>query len=488
MKNGIFCILVALLGFAASTAPAASTFAPRNFTPMGVLVIGEGPAAEGIAAPPGYAWYKFANHTHTTYSDGYLTVEERIQAAAADGADSISIQDHRTQAACSDPGFVSVGNCVPMCAEEWGSDGHLGMLNMELGDPMVGWPVEQAITGGLSRGATIIVNHPRNSGGDPWPYDDVQLGIHGVEVWSTLTYFFSGSEASKAWWDELLAKGRTLFGIGGSDMHMSGNNLSPCDYVLAASPQPDDLQQGIEAGNITISADKDSARCFVWCDANDDGVFETTMGGVVTVPASRTLVLRIEVYSGLGRTLKVVTKSGIVTTLTVGEGNPWRVDLEALVSPNTKDYMRAEIPDPADLLNPMDCITNPIYFNYTPDDADSDNLGDAIEQQIGTDLYAADTDEDGVSDEFEVAYDGNSSDYNPYHPVNNPAGTDLDANAKDSDGDGVKDGEELTYGTDPLDTASVPDLPIAKGSVLVLLIACLAVGALLRPSHSRGNA
>ena len=40
--------------------------------------------------------------------------------------------------------------------------------------------------------------------------------------------------------------------------------------------------------------------------------------------------------------------------------------------------------------------------------------------------------------------------YNPYDPIDNPTGTDLNANAADTDGDGDDDSTEIANGTDPL--------------------------------------
>lgn len=471
IRNTLMALTMTACGISSAAA-----FAPKSFTPMDVQVAAEGAAAAGVTLPSGYAWYKFANHTHTTYSDGYVSLEERLQEAASNGADAVSILDHRTQDACSDPLFTTTNGCVPMCGEEWGWDFHVGMLNMEAGDPMRGWSLEAAIPVALSRGATLVVHHPFTIGSAPWPYADFNVGIRCIEVWTTLAYSFSGSIEATAWWNGFLKKGRLVVAIGGSDMHTSGNSLSPCNYVLATSPQPDALQQAIEAGRITISADSAAARCFVWCDADGDGTYESPVGTTVPVTEHRTLPFRVEVYSGEGRTLNIITSTGPLASLTVGEGDPWRADLLATVEPNTKDYVRAEIPDPDDALNPMDCITNPIYVNFTDGDADGDGLSDAFESQIGTDKYDADTDGDGISDSFEVGYDGNSNDYNPYDPANNQTGTDLDAASNDTDGDGVKDRYEETFGTNPLDPSSKPALPVAPYAMWLLFLLCLSAG------------
>ena len=92
-------------------------------------------------------------------------------------------------------------------------------------------------------------------------------------------------------------------------------------------------------------------------------------------------------------------------------------------------------------------------------DTDSDGLDDCFEQQIGTLSTLADTDGDGVSDYDEVNYDSDPASYNPYHPVNNPGGTDLDANNLDTDEDGFSDAIEISATTDPLNANDLPVTP-----------------------------
>jgi hypothetical protein len=94
------------------------------------------------------------------------------------------------------------------------------------------------------------------------------------------------------------------------------------------------------------------------------------------------------------------------------------------------------------------------------DDSDGDGLVNAFEMAIGTDPNLADTDGDGLTDYDEVNFNGNPGDYDPYHPVNNPAGTDLDANSSDSDGDGIDDLTEVsnTTGNEPIDPQGYPIL------------------------------
>lgn len=402
--------------------------------------------------PSGQAWYCFANHTHTTHSDGYASVEERIKEAAKYGADSVSITDHRTLTQCSDSGFGTYDNCQPMCGEEWGGHGHVGMLNIAPGEDMEGWSWETALPAALARGATVIANHPKNLESNPWPIDNVDPGVQGVEVWSAV-FTATGSAEALLWWGDFLAKGRQLFAIGGSDNHLYDwmstsvfNSLTPCNYVLAAGADPDSLQAGIDAGRISITGKKGGGRCYLWADGGNDGTYETLMGGNVVVTAAATVRIRAEVYDGSGLDMYVISGTG-ESRYEVGEGSPWIADFQMTAGASTKDFVWVEL---RGLLNATEAISNPIYINCNPEDADGDGALDTLEFSHGTDMYDPDSDDDGVSDGYEIGFDGDPLHYNPYNRDTNPTGTDMDANALDTDGDMYDDLTEVMQGTNPL--------------------------------------
>jgi len=93
-------------------------------------------------------------------------------------------------------------------------------------------------------------------------------------------------------------------------------------------------------------------------------------------------------------------------------------------------------------------------------DVNGDDKYDAADVQLVINVVLRidpDSDRDGLSDFYEAAYDGDGSTYNPYHPVTNPTGGDLDGDVADTDGDGVPDGIEIAAGTDPLDPGDKPE-------------------------------
>lgn len=95
--------------------------------------------------------------------------------------------------------------------------------------------------------------------------------------------------------------------------------------------------------------------------------------------------------------------------------------------------------------------------------------GNTTEATVG-----ADDDGDGLTNQFEACFDGNCASYDPYDPVSNPAGTDLNRDSADSDGDGYSDELELAAGTDPLISNTTPVLGDLNGDGLVNMIDVVA--------------
>lgn len=452
----------------------AASLTPPVPSPLS-LTVSEGPVDAGIAPPAGLNWYKFANHTHTKpySSDGRCTVAQRIAGAGTEGADCVSITDHGNCDAYYDPDFKETNGCIPMNGLEWGSDidGDAGLLNLTPGPPVGGSVVEQMIPLALARGATIIANHPFIYN-EPWIHEDLHQGITGIEIWTMaiITPEFTHYDDAIAWWHGLIAKGRIITGIGGSDNHDPMlSNLKPCNHILAVSPQPDDIQDAVEAGRITLSSTPAAGRCFLWCDVDGDALFETYMGQNVAAPPAGTLRFRVEVYDAEGTTLKLYNAAGLVNTYIVGVGAPWTLDAVAGVTGDTKDFVRAELYYANQPLNPLMAVTNPIYVHYTPGDADSDGLPDGLEISIGSDHYNADTDGDGVSDGFEAGYDGDPAHYDPFDATTNPDGGDLDLFEPDTDFDGVSDGQELIFGRDPANPLDTPSFPLSALPLALVL-------------------
>lgn len=103
--------------------------------------------------------------------------------------------------------------------------------------------------------------------------------------------------------------------------------------------------------------------------------------------------------------------------------------------------------------------TDPLVsdFESLPDtDGDGEPDGDPANSEIWMDT---DDDNDRIADADEIGYDGIPG-YNPYHPVANPDGTDMDSSRSDTDGDGYSDFIEFRFNGNPVDPNMGPRGPI----------------------------
>ena len=328
---------------------------------MSLTEVSEG-AAFPAPVPPGYGWYKFANHLHTNVEpdDGYISVKDVIKAAASNGATVCAITSHRTMNACSDGDFHEWDGCTPTCGEEWGGGEHAGLLNMDGGDPMVGWAILDMIASVQARGGFVIANHPVGFAGE-WD-DPLWPGISGVEVWSTI-WLGGKNDVSEQWWQNDLEHGRRAFCIGGSDVHYPLlNTLWPCNVVLSPSSDAGSILGAVRNGCHSITADAGTGKCVVWADMENDGTYETLMGADTRIDEVRTIKLRAEAFDHEGDMLSIYTSVGHVNTWTVGEGNPWAIEFTSTAGPDTRDFFRAEVKTSLTMLS----ISNPVYVNTMP--------------------------------------------------------------------------------------------------------------------------
>src|SRR5216684_297431 len=213
------------------------------------------PARRGLPARAGHRWLAGDLHTHTVHSDGAQTVPELARFASLRGLDFIAITDHNTVSHHAElPGAAARYGITLIPGQEITTEeGHAGAL----GD--VGWidfrePADSWLETTEQGGGLLSVNHPMG-GQLSWTIP-MRRRPPLVEVWHW-SWLDLRWTAPLAWW---LAWDPTAVPVGGSDWHRPGSDAppgSPTTWVECAGDEPEEVLDGLRAGRVSISAQRD---------------------------------------------------------------------------------------------------------------------------------------------------------------------------------------------------------------------------------------
>ena len=197
-------------------------------------------------------WYKGNLHTHTTNSDGRLSLEQIISSYKGRGYDFLGITDHEKVTDIDEHSTVNpllIRGIEVVCGcSEIGELYHIlgiGLKKMvELPDGVSAQKVINMIR--VQQGITIIA-HPYWSGltfGDVLPLK----GILGIEVFNASCHNGIGKGFSAVHWDDLLARGKNLYGFASDDTHFQENIGQGWIMVKAKSLSVTDILSAIKKG------------------------------------------------------------------------------------------------------------------------------------------------------------------------------------------------------------------------------------------------
>jgi len=217
---------------------------------------GERPPRRELPAGPGLRWLAGDLHAHTEHSDGTLTVAELAVLAAGRGLDYLAVTDHNTvshQAELADAAGRYGITLLP--GQEVTTDGgHAGAL----GD--VGWidfrrEPDDWLDATQARGGLLSVNHPW-AGPVSW-IRPMRRRPPLAEVWHWSWGLDRRWTTPLAWW---LAWDAAAIPVGGSDWHRPGSDAPPgcpTTWVECAGQEPGDVLDGLRAGRVAITAERD---------------------------------------------------------------------------------------------------------------------------------------------------------------------------------------------------------------------------------------
>jgi hypothetical protein len=210
--------------------------------------------------------YTINLHMHTPYSDGHGTHEEIIQAALSAGIDVVIVTDHNVWVDGPEGYYQEDDQRVLMLVGEEVHDqirdpqkNHLLVFGVEQEMAPLAEDPQNLIDQINEAGGLSFIAHPVDPAAPAFNEDDLSWvdwdvdGYTGIELWNAMSEFKSlltgklqaiyyaynpekvahGPFAdSLAKWDELLASGRRVVAIGGSDAHAIPASLGPIHRIL----------------------------------------------------------------------------------------------------------------------------------------------------------------------------------------------------------------------------------------------------------------
>ncbi|MCW3991652.1 MAG: CehA/McbA family metallohydrolase [Candidatus Bathyarchaeota archaeon] len=206
-------------------------------------------------------WFRGNLHTHSSNSDGNLTVKQLVSLYRRCGYDFLSITDHgklTETGGLSTPEFLLIpGEEVIVGTSEAGTLLHIVAINIEMelpvGEADSDESPQRAIDLVREQGGEAVVAHPYWSG---LTFNDL-IGLEdylGLEVYNTNCDLTINRGLSNVHWDNLLASGRRLLGFAFDDAHSENRANLPMDScggwisVKAESLTIDSLMASIRRG------------------------------------------------------------------------------------------------------------------------------------------------------------------------------------------------------------------------------------------------
>jgi len=321
------------------------------------------PAPAG-AGGRGRGWYRGDLHTHTVHSDGARTPAELAAAARAAGLDFVASTEHNTASASLGWGGHAGPDLLMIDGQEVTTrDGHWLALGLAPG-AVADWRY-RAADGALDRvlaelhgrGGLAVAAHPCHPlPGCTWRFG--YRGMDAVEVWNGP--WTPDDEAALAGWDRLLAAGRYLPAVGGSDAHGHDDRVGhPRTVVLADGLDRRAVLGGLAAGRCWMAA---SDAVDLSLEAAAAGR-SAGIGERLEVAPGQEVTVRLEVRGAAGGLAELRTGAGpVLEARLAGFGSEvvgWTT------TPAATAWVRAEVrrpPAAPGTPGAMVALTNPVFL------------------------------------------------------------------------------------------------------------------------------
>lgn len=303
-------------------------------------------------------WLRGELHCHSWHSDGDRRPAEVVTLARERGLDFLAISDHNTIAGqrelvtLQDPGLILIRG-----VEATTFKGHFGIWGIpDWIDFRVQSPEQMraALQFAQAHGALTSCNHPKPLG-PPWDYSAV-TDFECVEVWNGPWTLLN--QMALDYWTGLLATGRRIPAVGGSDWHRQHQLEenpprapgTPTVWVYTPGPPgASAILEAIRRGHVVLSSEPNGA--FIDLRAGD-----AMVGDAVIPPSNGEPGIRVRCQRAVGSILRLIDQKDVLFEQAVSQAD--ETIATGLVT-RASLYIRAELRSPQDDLVAM---TNPIYF------------------------------------------------------------------------------------------------------------------------------
>lgn len=183
-------------------------------------------------------WFRGNTHSHSTVSDGRLSIPDRFAAYRDAGYDFLVLTDHRKVSDVSGenrPGFLAISGSEIHPDNPYGGDRyHFVAVNIHEPIRDTELHANAAIEAVRAQGGEVVVCHPYWCG---HTINDLQPleGYFAVEVFNATCRALIGKGFSEPHWDDLLDKVGPTFGIAADDAHGTEHDVFQGWIMVRAS-------------------------------------------------------------------------------------------------------------------------------------------------------------------------------------------------------------------------------------------------------------
>lgn len=202
-------------------------------------------------------WLRGNLHTHTTRSDGARPQQDVIDDYAARGYGFLALSDHDVYTSHEDYRKLNARGMILIPGNEVSAGGpHIQHVNPDRRvDPVV---PRQAVLDQIrnSRGFSIV-NHP--NWGSAFEHCSIAqmsewVGYAGIEIYNGVISRLQGSPYATNRWDQLLSRGRRVWGFANDDSHAAVGDVElGWNVAYVTQPTCDNIVEALENGRFYAS-------------------------------------------------------------------------------------------------------------------------------------------------------------------------------------------------------------------------------------------